>query len=269
MLYRTSGNIEGVTQTLLERANLLDRRNREKEALPAIEDALTMARAVGNRYQEVRLRLIQATAVRDLGDTARAATITGVAIDSALAENMDNLAANGQLDLGNLYMRANQLERAEPVFRRALDTARRAKVPRIAARAQASLGALLEQLHRPSEARPLVEAALTFYREAGYRRESVQAAGVLGGLLRQLGDSQAGIRVLTEALPQAVQLQDRRLEAQLRDRLADCLADRGDLAGAVAEYERASGLYGATASGDQSRANAARLKAEISAHLQP
>ena len=74
-LYRMAGNLEGVTQTLLERANLLDRRNREKEALPVIEDALTMARAVGNRYQEVRLRFIEATAVRDLGETERAATL--------------------------------------------------------------------------------------------------------------------------------------------------------------------------------------------------
>src|SRR6185436_6887595 len=74
-LYRSAGNIEGVTQTLLERANLLDRRNRESEALPVIEQALASARAVGNRFQEVRLRFIQATAIRDLGDTTRAATL--------------------------------------------------------------------------------------------------------------------------------------------------------------------------------------------------
>ena len=134
-LYRTTGNLEGVTQTLLERANLLDRRNREKEALPVLDEALTMARAVGNRYQEVRLHFIEATAVRDLGDTERAATLVRQGIDAALAENMDNLAANGQIDLGNLYLRADQFDRAEPVFRRALDIARRAKVRRIEARA--------------------------------------------------------------------------------------------------------------------------------------
>jgi serine/threonine protein kinase len=267
-LYRIAGNIEGVTQTLLERANLLDRRSREKEALPVIDDALTMARAVGNRYQEVRLHFIQATAIRDLGETARAAMLVRNAIETALSENMDNLAASGQIDLGNSYMRADQFDLAEPVFRRAVDIARRAKVRRLEARAEVSLGSLMEQTKRPGEAKPLVEAALTFYREAGYRRESVQAAGVLGGLLRQLGDSTGGIRVLTEALPQAVQLQDRRLEAQLRDRLADALSDHGDLPAAVAEYERASVLYGATASGEQARANAARLKVEISTHLQ-
>ena len=40
-----------------------------------------MARAVGNRYQEVRLRFIEATAVRDLGETERAATLVRDAID--------------------------------------------------------------------------------------------------------------------------------------------------------------------------------------------
>ena len=74
-LYRAAGNTEGVTQTLLEQANLLDRRNREKEALPIIEQALTVARGVGNRYQEIRLRFLQATAIRDLGDTTRAADL--------------------------------------------------------------------------------------------------------------------------------------------------------------------------------------------------
>jgi tetratricopeptide (TPR) repeat protein len=268
-LYRTAGNIEGVTQTLLERANLLDRRNREKEALPVIEHALNSARAVGNRYQEVRLRFIEAAAVRDLGETERAATLVRDAIETALAENMDNLAANGQIDLGNAFLRADDFTRAEPVFRRALDIARRAKVRRIEARAEVSLGSLLEKTKRPGEAKPLVEAALTFYRQAEYERESVQAAAVLGGLLQQLGASQEGIRVLTEALPGAIRLQDRRLEGQVRERLADCLTDRGDLPQAVAEFERASQLFGPTASGEAARLNAERLRARMATNPQP
>ena len=56
-LYRSSGNDEGVTQTLLERADLLDRRSREREALPIIEQGLAVARTVGNRFQEIRFLL--------------------------------------------------------------------------------------------------------------------------------------------------------------------------------------------------------------------
>ena len=262
-LYRTAGNIEGVTQTMLERANLLDRRNRETEALPVIKDALTMASAVGNHYQEVRLHFIEAAAVRDLGESERAATIARDAIETALSENMDNLASNGQIDLGNIFLRSDDYARAEPVFRRALDIARRAKVRRIEARAEVSLGSLFERTRRPTEAKPLVEAALTFYRQAEYVRESVQAATILGGLHQQLGASDQGIRVLTEALPQAIRLQDRRLEAQVRERLADCLSDRGDVSRAVDEYERASQLFGPTASGEAARRNAERLRAKI------
>ena len=104
-LYRSSGNDEGVTQTLLERANLLDRRSREREALPIIEQGLAVARTVGNRFQEIRLRSLQATAIRDLGDTSRAAELTRQCVEMALTENMDNLAANGLIDLGNIHLR--------------------------------------------------------------------------------------------------------------------------------------------------------------------
>jgi len=69
--------------------------------------------------------------------------------------------------------------------------------------------------------------------------------------------------VLTEALPGAIRLQDRRLEGQVRERLADCLTDRGDLPQAVAEFERASQLFGPTTSGEAARLNAERLRARM------
>src|SRR4030095_14846372 len=173
-LYRAAGNDEGFTQTLLERANLLDRRSREKEALPIIDQALAVTRTVGNRAQEIRLRVLQATAIRDLGDMARAADLTRQAVEMALTEKMDNVAASGLIDLGNVFLRTVDVRAAEPYFRRALETAQRGGVRRVEARARISLGSLCEQDGRPAEARPFVEAGLAFYRTAGYRRESIQ-----------------------------------------------------------------------------------------------
>jgi tetratricopeptide (TPR) repeat protein len=259
-LYRAAGNNEGVTQTLLERANLLDRRNREKEAIPIVEQGLAVARTVGNRAQEIRLRFLQATALRDLGDTTRAADLARQTIDMALTENMDNLAANGLIDLGNIFLRAGDPRAAEPYFRRALDTAQRGKVRRIEARALVSLGSLCEQDGRPGEARPFVEAGLTFYRSAGYQRESIQAATVLGGVLQQLGQHEEGIRILRETLPIAVALQDKRVEAQLRERLADNLRDSGEWPAAVEEYERAIASYASIPQSDYVKAALARLQ---------
>lgn len=259
-LYRAAGNDEGFTQTLLERANLLDRRSREKEALPIIDQALAVTRTVGNRAQEIRLRVLQATAIRDLGDMARAADLTRQAIEMALTENMDNVAASGLIDLGNVFLRTVDVRAAEPYFRRALETAQRGGVRRVEARARISLGSLCEQDGRPAEARPFVEAGLAFYRTAGYRRESIQAAVVLGGVLQQLGQHEEGIRILRDTLPIAMTLQDTRLEAQLRERLADSLRDSGQWPAAVDEYDRSVALYGSLPAANLLRTQAVRLQ---------
>jgi tetratricopeptide (TPR) repeat protein len=133
-------------------------------------------------------------------------------------------------------------------------------VRRIEARALVSLGSLCEQDHRPAEARPLIEASLTFYQQAGYERESLQAAILLGGVLRQLGQNEDGIRILRDTLPGAVRLQDRRLEAQLRERIAENLRDLGEWPAAIAEYTKTGELYGAVAQGEKARVQAAELE---------
>jgi len=257
--YQATGDNEGVTETLWNRANLLNRRSRAREALPVIETALSMTQTVGNRYQEIRLQFLQAAAYRNLGETARATENARAAIEAAVAENMDNLATSGLIDLGNTYLAVGNYDAAEPYFRRALDTARRGKVRRIEARAQLSLGSLCEQDHRPQEARSFIEAGLAFYRQAGYLRESVQAAVVLGGVLQQLGRNEDGVRILREALPMTERLQDRRIEAQLRERIAENLRDLGDWPAALSEYAHAIELYGPLEQAELARVAAAHL----------
>ena len=259
-LYRAASDNEGVTETLLERANLLNRRSRASDALPVIDAALALAHTVGNRYQEIRLQFLQGAAYRNLGEAARATEQARLAIEAAVTENMDNLATGGLIDLGNVYLASGNYEVAEPYFRRALDTARRSKVRRIEARAQLSLGSLCEQDHRPEEARTFVEAGLSFYQQAGYLRESVQAAVLLGGVLQQLGQSDDGVSTLRSALPAAERLQDRRIEAQLRERIADNLRDRGDWMAALSEYERAIELYGSLEQAELARVAAAHAQ---------
>jgi tetratricopeptide (TPR) repeat protein len=243
-LYSASSDYEGVTETLLQRANLLYRSSRAVEAMPVIEAAISVARTVGNRYQEIRLQQLQGTAVRALGDVDRAAALAQQAIDAAITENMDNLAAVGLVDLGNAFLVRGDLKSAEPVFHRALDLARRGKVRRYEARALASLGSLCEQDRRPAEAKQFINSVLPFYRQAGYRREFVQASLLLGGVLEQLAEYEQGVRTLREALSSAVELQDSQIEVQVRERLADNLRRLGGLPEALAEYEKAVALLG-------------------------
>ena len=241
-LYGASSDYEGITETLLQRANLLNRRSRAGEAMPVIEHALQVARTVGNRYQEIRLLLLQGVAVRNRGETRRAAEIAQQAIDQAAAEGMNNLATSGLLDMGNANLARGDFSTAEQIYRRALDLAKRGRIRRSEARAQAALGSLSEQAERPEEAKAYIDAALPFYRQAGFRREFVQASLVLGGVHEVLGEYEEGTRVIKEALDASTVLQDNSLTALGRERLADCLYGLGNFPACLEQYEAAGRL---------------------------
>jgi tetratricopeptide (TPR) repeat protein len=258
-LYNTSSDFEGVTETLIQRANLLIRRNRAAEGMPVIDRALVVARAVGNRYQEIELQSLQSRAARNLGDSQRAVKLAQQSIDAAIAERMENLATSGLIDLGNSFLGRGDTASAEPLYRQAMTLAERGGVGRLKARAQASLGSLAEQNYRPEEAKKLLIEALTFYRRAGYSRELVQVSGMLGGAHYQLGEYQDGVGVLSEALEKSIQLHDSRLEAQLRERLAENLRGYGNWPAALDEYERAANLYGVGVAGQEPRLRCGQL----------
>jgi tetratricopeptide (TPR) repeat protein len=258
-LYEASGDFEGVAETLILRADLFNRRSRPMDAVPVIEHALTVARTVGNRYQEIELEGLMGVAARDQGDTHRAATLAQQAIDAAVAEKMDNLAIATMFDLGNSYLVGGDPASAEPLYRRAMTLAERSGVRRLQARAQFSLGSLAEQTHRPEEAKQFIAAALSFFQPAGYTREVIQLNGLLGSTLYELGDYEQGVRVLQEALIQAVPLRDSRLQAQVRERLGDNLSGEGDWPAALAEYEQAARLYGSSIPAQRQQLKCAQL----------
>jgi tetratricopeptide (TPR) repeat protein len=242
-LYVAASDYEGITQTLWERANLLNRRGRSQEAMPVIERGLSVARTVGNRSQEIRLTLLQAAAFRNLRQPDRAAELARLAIDQATRENMDNLAASGSLELGNSHLLRGETTKAEPIFRQALDVATRGKLRRLEARARFSLASLYEG-SRPAEARNLAQAALKFFDQAGSSREVIQLTIVLAGALHQLGEYEDGVRMLRDIRPRAAALGE---EGRLRQRLGANLRGMGNWPEALKEYEQAAGPTGTPA----------------------
>jgi len=246
-LYDAASDLEGMTETLYQRANLLNRRSRASEAVVSIEKALAIAQAVGNRYQQIRLQLLRATATRKLGQNARAAELAQAAIDAAVREKMDNLATSGMIALGNTFMVRGDFEKAEKSFLSALDVAQRGKVRRYEALASLSLGSLYEQKTRPEEAKRFIESAIPFYRQAGYRREFVQCHALLGGILDQLGEYDHGLKVLREVLPEAVRLGDPTTEIRIRERMCEILQDQGAWPEALKEAEGGANASGPAA----------------------
>jgi len=241
-LYRAKSDPEGVTETLFQRASLLNRRSRLKEALSAIEDALVEVPR-DSPYQEIRLQLLESMVYGKKGDTERATRLAQAAKERADALNMARLATSGFIDLGNIYIVKNEFAAAEPILLEALERAQNGKWASREARARLSLGSLYEQTHRPQQAKQIVLDARDFYNKSGYRRESVQSVIILGNVFRQLGEFDEGIQILNDALPRASELKDPRSEAQLRERLALNLRDRGDWLRALDSYSQAANIY--------------------------
>jgi tetratricopeptide (TPR) repeat protein len=242
-LYRASSDSEGIIAALYNRANFLNRRSRAAEAMEPIDQAIALAHAIESRYQAIRLQLLKSAVVRKLGDNARASELAQQAIDNAFKENMDDLAASGGINLANVYFRSGDYESAEKYFRDVRYFAQRGGVRYYESLASVSLGSLFEQKNRPEQAREFVEEALPYLKEAGDRRESVQAMTILGGILRKLGAYDEGIKVLREALPQAIQLHDSVIEARIRERIVALLKAQGNWPEALNESEQFSNLY--------------------------
>ncbi len=251
-LYDAESNNEGITECLYQRANLLSRRSRADEAMPLIEKAINLANAVDNRYQEIRLRILQSSVARKQKKYKYAVELAEEAITAAQSENMDILAISATHTLGNAFLDIRDYDSGEKNFRKALELAHDAKSKRYEALESISLGSLFEQKIQPEKAREFLDAATKFYRQAGYRREFAQAMTILGGVLCQLSEFDEGVRVLREALPGAIQLQDRVTEVQLRERLADILREKGAWPEALQEMEVAAGKSG---SGWETRLN--------------
>jgi tetratricopeptide (TPR) repeat protein len=241
-LYRALGESEGITETLYQRANLLNRRGRAAEAIESIDQAIALAGGLENRYQEIRLQLLKSAVVRKLGDSVRASELAQQAIDAALMERMDNLEASGRIALGNVFFVSGDYESAEKNFRDARDIAKRSKLRHYEAMASLTLGSLFEQKNSPEQARRYVEEAVPLYKEARYLRESVQAMTLLGGILCELGIYGEGIKVLREALPQAIRLHDSATEARIRERLVALLQAQGNWPEALNESEQSASL---------------------------
>jgi len=258
-LYSASSDYEGVTETLLQKASLLNRSSRSAEALPIIEKALAVAATLNSASQQIRLELVEGVAVRNLGNAERAGAIAEHAVEAARAEKMDNVATGGLIDLGSAFLARGDWAPAEQYYRSALDFARRNKGRRNEARAQLSLGSLFEQENRPDSAQPFLDAAFGFYRQAGYRRELVQTSALLGSVHAQRAEFDEGTRILQAALPQAIELRDPQAEGLLRERLGDCLRDQGAWPDALIEYGHALDLLGSGNASLSGRLNRAHL----------
>ena len=134
-LFVALSNPEGQAEVWFQRGRLAAGHRRISDALGALNQSLNLARSSGSTYQEIQA-MLQISGVQYLQAKPAEAEVTARdAIDIARRAGIANLAARGQVTLGNTFLVAGQYDKAEPVFREALDYSRQHEISRSAARA--------------------------------------------------------------------------------------------------------------------------------------
>lgn len=198
-LYRTSNNLEGVTEVLYQRAQTAVRRERYDEATTHIAQVLELAKATGNIQQSVAVLLQRVTIEIAKGRPADAEATAKSAVDLARQSSAAILVTRAMIDLGTTFLVRRQFAQAESFLNDALNSARLNSDARSEARALANLGSLHQLNGKPKEAVESLEPALAYYEKNFMRIEARQVRLMVARTKRQLGDY-TGARASFETL---------------------------------------------------------------------
>jgi len=207
-VYRDSGDFEGVTETLYQRGTLLNAFGKITEARPQLQRAFEMTETTRNKYQRIKVLLQLSSVSYSAGDTLQAKQLATEAIDLARADDIENLATQGLIDLGYALFVRREYTEAEHYFKQALDFAARAKGRRNEARAQLSLGSLYIQQEKPDEGLPFIEQAIAYYQQGGYGKEVSKCLFMRGRADLLKNDYAAALKEFDQQLQVAKQIND-------------------------------------------------------------
>lgn len=223
-LYQLSTDTEGVAEVLFQRGSLLNNIDKLPEALNQLQQALEMAKATGDKPQQIKTLLQLASVSYSQRDTTGAQQYADKAVELARSERLDNLITSGIIEIGNIFFLRGEFDAAEKYFNEALQIAQASKGRRGEARALLSLGSLRVQQVKPDEGITYVKQALDFYQQGGYRKETSQALLLIGRANSLKGDYDQARQVFERQLQLAEQQGDQSEIASSHTRIGNLLA---------------------------------------------
>ena len=223
-IYQALGNLEGRAEVAYQRGFFFNRSNKLPEAKAQLEQALSLARAADNKSQEIKTLLQLSSVAIDAGEASRSTNYAQEAIGLAQINGMENLAAQGLIDLGNSLLLRSEYGESEKYFKQALESAQRNKALRNQARAQFSLASVSVQQNKADDAVRYLLPALAFYQQGGYRTESSLGLALLARAQTQKGDYEAALRADQDLLKLAQEQNDQSQIALAHGEIGSMLA---------------------------------------------
>ena len=242
-IYQALGNLEGRTEVVYQRGALFNQLGKLAEARTQLEQALALAGAGNNIYQKIKALLQLSTVAVDAGETARAIDYARDAVDLAQKNEMENLSAQGLIDLGFSFLVRGSPDEAERYFLQALESAKRVKARVNEARARAAMASLRQQQNKPDEVIQYLEPALAFYQQGGYRSATSSCLALLARANLQKGDYAAAEKAHEQLLKLAQDSNDQSQIAQAHAERGSALAREEKFAQALDEMTQAYVIY--------------------------
>src|SRR5256714_1103765 len=183
-----SNEVEGITEVLFQKGTLLSEQGKFADAKAQLGKALERSIALENNDQRIRaLQQLCNTSILE-GDAAKAQQYSQQATELAQKSGMENLTAQGFIEMGRVYLTKGDVAQAEKNLLEALRLAQLHKARYSEARALLVLGSLHRQQDELEKAQQYLQQSLGYFQEGGYGRQMFIAYFNLGYVDVGLGD---------------------------------------------------------------------------------
>jgi tetratricopeptide (TPR) repeat protein len=236
-LYRAASDSEGETEVLIRRGSMLDALGDLKAARRDLERALRLATDSRRTYQQVRARAALAGVTASEGRFDEAERVLSTAVQEAIADGLDIVAADALIDLAAV-VQADHPKEASAHLDRARQLADRAGARRASARARLQQAAADQAAGDPRAALALVNEVLPFCRTNRYRRYELQALSIASRAHQDLDQLDLAEKMSRDVLAVAGTVKDEAQEALALSNLASVTTALGNYPEALRMRDR-------------------------------
>jgi serine/threonine protein kinase/lipoprotein NlpI len=235
LLYRRLGSVEGVAEVYYQRGMMYGGLGQPQKAREQLEQARDQSKALTNKYQNIKTRLLYSLHLEDYAMGRREAE---EAVNLARAEKMNDLSAKGLIYLGVISKRQGKYDQAENYFKQAKETAQSYNGRYNIALAESNLGSMYaEQGVKPDETLREAEKAHEFFKASGYRGEDLNVLLVIARANRKLGNFYVAEQAFQDLISISKNREDRLAEAVGLLEYGQSLANQGRYTEAIAQFD--------------------------------
>jgi len=236
-LYRAASYAEGETEVLIRRGMMLDTLGELKIARTNLERALALATSAGRIHQQVRSRAALSSVTASEGRFAEAEKIASTAVNEAIANGLETVAANGLIDLAIILQRDRPGDAAVQLTR-ALELANRRGARRTVMRGRLQQASLELDIDKPRDALALIDEVLPVVQNGRYRGYELTARSVAARAHQELGQLDLARQMSKDTLDIARAIKDEAQEAVAAASLSGVNALMGELPDALRAREQ-------------------------------